>query len=670
MDSEVPQEVTRHKAKPPTAVVATLALTAVVLVSSFVYLSPLASAASSPETPASPLSALQTESLEEQLVRKFAPILLLEEQAIPCGGGEAFDPGPVSLVLDQPGVALREIAGDQRVIVESPGASDLFDRDDGYALDWPGNPRLPGCGYEEDYFDLRGDDEPLIYAHISTEEGYDGFAVQYFFFYYYNDFLNKHEGDWEKIQLAFDAPSIEQALEQGPVRVAYSGHAGGERADWESEKLEKENGRPVVYVATGSHASYLEEGRFLGVAREGGVFGCEQTTGPHRRIDPAVQLLPDEVTDPNGEFAWIEYGGLWGQYEKNGLYSGVKGPKQSRPWSEPFSWEASLRSWSEKLPEREALGYDPLAPFCFVVSLGSRALNIVHENPLAAGGGILVLLATAVGLLMVGVPQRTFGDKAPTRPDDHSAFVFRRHRNLGQIGRAGLVLYWRNWLLFAAIGATFVAIGTLSSAIQGPAVIGDIVDSPFAEPILVLTLGGLQAIISLLIIEMSVTVSLREMADGGSPSIPEVFRGAMASFWAVIGARLRASLYVVGLLITVVGTPWAIHRSVAWLFTEQMVVVEGRRPSDALGASRSLVTDRWFRTLGFIIVAAFLLIVPPTVIAVGMLLLASPPTSDTIYVVTGLLYGLLLAPMFSISKVLYFFALSTPVEHTGVEETS
>ena len=600
-------------------------------------------------------------------MRKFAPILYIGEQKELCGDGESFDPGPVSLVLDQPGVSLREIGGGQPVVVESPGASDIFDRGEGYFLDWPGNPRRPGCTYEKDYHGLRGDDEPLVYAHIATEEGFDGFAVQYFFFYYYNDFLNKHEGDWEKIQLAFEARSIEQALDQGPARVAYSGHAGGERADWESAKLTKEDGRPVVYVATGSHASYLEEGRYLGVAREGGVFGCEETTGPHRRIDPAVQLLPDEVTDPSAEFAWIEFEGLWGQYQKNSLYSGISGPKLAPLWSEPFSWEASLRGWSEKLPEGESLGFDPLAPFCFIVGFGSSLLNLMHNNPLTAGGGTLVLLAAAAGLLMVGVPQRTFGARSPTRPDDYSAIVFRRHRNLGQIGRASFFLYRRNLLLFGAIGATFMVLGTLAASIQAPLVIGDVVDSPFAEPILVLTLSGLQAIVTLLVIETSVTVALREMADGRSPSIPDVYGGVFANFWAVVGARLRASLHVIALLITVVGTPWAVHRSVSWLFAEQMVIVEGRRPADALGASRSLVEGRWFRTLGFIIVSFVLLIVPGPVIGVGMLLFASPPASDTVYLVNGLLYGLLLAPIFSISKVLFYFALRTPDEATGTE---
>ncbi len=659
--------MSRHIAKRALAVVVGLALAAVLLLWSFGHSSPRTSAQTSPEAPALDPYDRQAETLEEQLVRKFAPILYIGEQKELCRDGESFDPGPVSLVLDQKGVSLREIGGGHAVIVESPGASDIFDRGEGYFLDWPGNPRRPGCTYEEDYHGLRGDDEPLAYAHIATEEGFDGFAVQYFFFYYYNDFLNKHEGDWEKIQLTFETQSIEQALAQGPARVAYSGHAGGERADWESDKLEKEDGRPVVYVATGSHASYLEEGRYLGVARGGGVFGCEETKGPHRRVDPAVQLLPDEVTDPSAEFAWIEYEGIWGEYRNNSLYSGISGPKLARLWSEPFSWEASLRSWSEKLPEDETLGFDPLAPFCFIVGFGSGLLNRIHNNPLTAGGGTLVLLAAAAGLLVVGMPQRAFGAKSPTRPDDHSAFVFRRHRNLGQIGRAAFVLYRRNLLLFGAIGATFLVLGTLAASIQVPLAIGDIVDSPFAEPILVLTFSSLQAIVALLVIETSVTVALREMADGRSHSIADVYRGVFASFWTVLGARLRASLHVIALLVAVVGTPWAVHRSVSWLFAEQIVIVEGRRPADALGISRSLVTGRWFRTLGFIILSFVLLIVPGPVIGVGMLLFASPPASDTIYLVNGLLYGLLLAPIFSITKVLFYFDLRTSDETTGIE---
>jgi hypothetical protein len=604
----------------------------------------------------------QGTSSEQELVEKYAPILYLREQSRDCGGGEPFDPGPVSLVLDQPGVFLRQLVADENTALESPGASDIFDKGEDYYLDWPGNPRRPKCDYETDYRELRGDSDPLIYAHIATEEGYDGIAVQYFFFYYYNDFLNKHEGDWEKIQIAFEADSIEEALAEGPDRVAYAGHAGGERADWDSNKLQREDGRPVVYVAQGAHASYLDDARYLGVGREGTVFGCEEVRPPHRRVDPKVQLLPEEVTDANGDFAWLEYKGLWGEYQKSGLYRGISGPKQAELWSHPFSWEENVRSWSERLPETETLGLDPLDPFCFLAARGSALLNLAHENPFTVGGGTALLIAVAFGLLIVGVPQRTFGSQSPTRPDTYQPIVFRRKRNLGQIGRAAFVLYRRNFPLFIMIGGVFIVLGTLASSVQGPLVLRDLVDSPFAEPILVITTGSLQAIVALLLIEASFTVALKHMADGFSPSFRDVYRGVFNRFWKVVGARLWASLHVVALAISIVGLPWAVHRSVCWLFVEQEAIFENQQPGEALTSSRLLVKGSWLRTLGFITVSAILLVLPGPIIGLGMLLFASPPASDTVYLVNGLLYGLLLAPIFAVCKVLFFFDLISPDE--------
>src|SRR5690606_33626593 len=47
-------------------------------------------------------------TIEPRLVERFAPVLYIRALGS-CAGGAAFDPGPVSLVLDQPGVVLREI---------------------------------------------------------------------------------------------------------------------------------------------------------------------------------------------------------------------------------------------------------------------------------------------------------------------------------------------------------------------------------------------------------------------------------------------------------------------------------------------------------------------------------------------------------------------------------
>jgi hypothetical protein len=57
-------------------------------------------------------------------------------------------------------------------------------------------------------------------------------ALQYWFFYVYNDWNNLHEADWKMIQLVFDASTPGQALHRAPVEVGYSQHEGAERAAW------------------------------------------------------------------------------------------------------------------------------------------------------------------------------------------------------------------------------------------------------------------------------------------------------------------------------------------------------------------------------------------------------------------------------------------------------
>ena len=58
-------------------------------------------------------------------------------------------------------------------------------------------------------------------------------ALQYWFYYPFNDWNNKHETDWEFVQVVFGADASD-ALDAGPVAVGYSQHEGAERADWET----------------------------------------------------------------------------------------------------------------------------------------------------------------------------------------------------------------------------------------------------------------------------------------------------------------------------------------------------------------------------------------------------------------------------------------------------
>jgi hypothetical protein len=92
-------------------------------------------------------------------------------------------------------------------------------------------------------------------------------ALQYWFHYYYDDWANRHEGDWESITVLLELhPDVIEAgreLAEADLLagarmqdVAYAVHEDGYRRRWlDVEKTR--DGRPIVYVARGSSASYF-----------------------------------------------------------------------------------------------------------------------------------------------------------------------------------------------------------------------------------------------------------------------------------------------------------------------------------------------------------------------------------------------------------------------------
>ncbi len=94
---------------------------------------------------------------------------------------------------------------------------------------------------------------PTVYAHVATQADAPGkLSLQYWFFYLFNDWNNKHEGDWEMVQLNFHANTAEQALQAPPYEVGYSQHESAERATWGASKLQIVDGtHPVVYPSLG-----------------------------------------------------------------------------------------------------------------------------------------------------------------------------------------------------------------------------------------------------------------------------------------------------------------------------------------------------------------------------------------------------------------------------------
>ncbi len=235
---------------------------------------------------------------EQELADRYAPIVALKDQEGPCGAdvveGEWWRPTTVDVVLGNSEVDLRGPGPGNPVVKNAPTATDLYGKGSDYFLDFPGNPLSPGCTYTADGERFAQGKPSAAYAHITTEPGVpDRLALEYWFYYYFNDFNNKHESDWEGIQLVFDAATVEEALQTAPSEVGYAQHEGGERADWDDEKLEKVGDHPVVYPAAGSHASYFSDRLWLGRTAAEGI-GCDDSTGPSHRVQLTAVVVPTE----------------------------------------------------------------------------------------------------------------------------------------------------------------------------------------------------------------------------------------------------------------------------------------------------------------------------------------------------------------------------------------
>jgi hypothetical protein len=100
-------------------------------------------------------------------------------------------------------------------------------------------------GIETDYQNQMTALGYTVYAHVDTASN----VIQYWFFYAFNGGdLNRHEGDWEMIQVAFTG--------EEPTQVMFSQHYAGQSATW--SQVEKEGNHVKVYVARGSHANYIK----------------------------------------------------------------------------------------------------------------------------------------------------------------------------------------------------------------------------------------------------------------------------------------------------------------------------------------------------------------------------------------------------------------------------
>ena len=347
-----------------------------------------------------------------QLAERYAPIVVVRDHPVSCLDGEPYLPAPVDSVLGQPAVTLRGPGGET---VPAPTSADLAGKGPGWYLDMPGNPLSPGCDFETWFGSTSTQYPPTVYARVTTDPDHPGtLALQYWFWWVFNDWNDRHEGDWEMVQLLFDASTPEEALAGAPTSVAYAQHEGSETAEWSGEKLLRVDDHIVVYPAQGSHAAYYTQSQWFGKSAAAG-FGCDDTQALGVEVRPTVVMLPDT---PTAGYEWLGFTGRWGQKAPS-FNNGPTGPNTKTQWDAPVSWQ--LEEGRDSAVSLPVIGGPAVDSFCSLTQAGSLLFIAALDSPILVIGLILAF-AVLVILLVRGTRWRHGGD---TRPD--------RERRAGQV---------------------------------------------------------------------------------------------------------------------------------------------------------------------------------------------------------------------------------------------
>ena len=594
-------------------------------------------------------TAAQPTPAEQQLAERFAPVVRIVRQTQECGPGEPYRPSDVDAFLGNDSVALRGPWTTDDLVKIAPAAADLGRGLDGYHLDFPGNPLAPGCDYERWARTQTRDTQPVVYAHVATEQSRPGrLSLQYWFYYPFNDFNNKHESDWEMIQLEFAATDPAAALGQTPVRVGYSQHEGMEQAGWDDSKLELVGDtHPVVHVAAGSHANYFGSALYLGRSGQEG-FGCDDTSGATIDVPVRVRTIPSDPAQARTEFPWISYAGHWGQREQS-FYNGPTGPSQKTKWSAPISWaEDHGRGRAYAVPAGGLFGTRATDFFCDGVAAGSDALRVTSRNPGPALAALAVLVLAAAWLIR----RITWLPSAP--------FRLTRRRAWGQVVLAGLRLYGSRPLLFVGIGLLSLPLTAVITALQ--AVVAGVSvepgvaraqDPPSAWVVVAGAVGLLLAGAATTVVQAASVSAVVELDAGRPVGVRRAFALAFGRRTALLVTFLMSTAVLGVLGLTVILLPVAIVGAVLVALWVPVVVVEDRRGWSALRRSAALVRHQLLKVALLIAAAGALAAAIGPLLGTAVILTTNAPFTVG-NLVAGLAYAVLL-PLVSVNAT-YVYA--------------
>ncbi|HEU4393877.1 MAG TPA: hypothetical protein VFR04_09640 [Solirubrobacterales bacterium] len=611
--------------------------------------------AAAASAPSGDSTAAANEAAAQRLAEAYAPIAMLrEQQDPPCDTrAEQYQPTSVGTVLGNPEVTLtHEVPGaGLEDVKKAPTAADIAGLPDGYYLDLDGEVLGDTCVYAKDFARLLGEGRApaVVYAHIAREPNHSGFALQYWFFWYFNQFNDLHEGDWEGMQLSFEAETTAAALNEEPSEIIVFQHAGGERASWTDPKVQKEGTRPIVYPAAGSHATFYDSAVYIQNGQHGSGVGCDNTSEPLRELRPRPVLLPEAASE-RGPFKWLTYDGRWGEKEK-GYNNGPTGPQTKTVWKEPFAWMAEQRTTSPRLPGGSIAGPQITGAFCGAVASVSDFVNLEAQSRLAAIAtivGLAVLIALFVGLTRWGPVDLT---------------QLRARRSFGQLVRTARRLYGRHWRVLVVIALAGLVIVGGTNVLASLLASGSSADEAAGRSGVNLALADLvESIarpIALAVVAAIVVIFMRLLVEARPAGFRACWRGMRERFWRIVSALLLATLGISLMFISVIGIPFGIWKLVGWSFVGQEVLFTDKSLREAFRGSSELVRGRWWHSVRVVLFLVALLFVAGPVLTLGLIF---TPLPFLLVNLLGALIFSLLIPYAAIGQTLLYFDLQARAE--------
>jgi hypothetical protein len=108
---------------------------------------------------------------------------------------------------------------------------------------------------EASYDEIAGNPAEPVWVYIH-EVKFEGMTyLEYWYYYVYNNYFNKHSDDWELMIVVLDS-------NQDPVKVRYGSH--GSMQDFLPDEVEWDGTHPIAYVEEGGHAMDFDTGIFPG----------------------------------------------------------------------------------------------------------------------------------------------------------------------------------------------------------------------------------------------------------------------------------------------------------------------------------------------------------------------------------------------------------------------